>query len=411
MSRILILALGAILALSSCSDDDSDSADQLKITITNVFAEKANFQTGSFDAIAPGDSRSVSFHAGKGHYLQFATMFVQSNDLFLGPDDTGLRLYNDDGVALTGDVTDMISLWDAGTEVNEEPGTGPNQALRQTGPNTGATENGNVVLIEDVNDGYSYPSVAELSEITLSHDGGTLFTLTITNNSASSSIATPFAPGVWVVHSMGQFPMFQEGSPSSMGLEALAEDGNNAILGSEYEGNTGLSSPFAPGAYNVGTMNEIFTRNGASTPAIEALAEDGDPSNYDNIYNTPDGASDAGPILPSQSYSFTFTAEESDLLSLALMLVQSNDWFIGLNDFALFDSDGNLNSGDITSSAALYESGTEVDEYPGAGNNQAPRQSGPNTGVEETKDVARVSNPDDNVPAVNEMIRITLERS
>ncbi len=409
MNKFAILALLALISLSSCGDDETTEKSQFKVTITNAFEGKENFQSGTLGLIMPGEEASVSFHAGKGHYLQFATMVVQTNDIFLAPDDTGLALYDGSGEAVTGDITSSISLWDAGTEVNEEPGVGPNQAPRQAGPNTGTTENGNVLLISDVNDGYTYPATSDLAQFTLSHDGGTLFTLTISNNSESSALPTPFAPGVWVIHDADQKPVFTEGSPSSEGLEDISEDGNNSISAEILEGNTGLVSPFAPGAYNVGNSNEIFARNGESTPAIEALAEDGDPSNYSNIFNTPDNSSSPGPIFPSASYSFTFEAEETDNLSLALMLVQTNDWFVGLNEFAIY-TNGVANVGDITSSATLYESGTEVDEYPGAGNSQAPRQSGPDTGASETKNVSAVSDIGDNVPALDKMITITLEK-
>lgn len=410
MKKIMLLALGFIMLMSSCGDDENTTtSDQFRVTITNTFETKEYLESGSIGFIMPGESAEISFHAGKGHYLQFATMFVQSNDIFFAPDDTGIRLYDDQSQATTGDITSQISLWDAGTEVNEQPGVGPNQAPRQAGENTGTTENGNVLLLSDVNDGFVYPEVSELASFTLSHDGGTLFTLAITNTSANSAIPTPFAPGVWVIHNSEQKPIFTEGNPSSEGLEDIAEDGNNSISNAQLEMVTGLVSPFAPGAYNVGQDNEIFERNGANTPAIEALAEDGDPSNYQNVFNTPDGATDAGPIFPSGSYSFTFEAEDSDKLSLALMLVQSNDWFVGLNEFELY-TDGVANTGDLTAEAALYQSGTEVDEYPGAGNFQAPRQPGPDTGVDEDNIVERVTNPDDNVPTLDKMIKITLEK-
>jgi len=40
-------------------------------------------------------------------------------------------------------------LFDAGTEKNEEPGVGPNQAPRQKAPNTGDAENGKVHLAKE----------------------------------------------------------------------------------------------------------------------------------------------------------------------------------------------------------------------------------------------------------------------
>ena len=56
--------------------------------------------------------------AEAGDYLSFATMFVQSNDLFYAPSDRGIALFPN-GLALEGDITDLVELWDAGTEFNE----------------------------------------------------------------------------------------------------------------------------------------------------------------------------------------------------------------------------------------------------------------------------------------------------
>ena len=70
-------------------------------------------------------------------------------------------------VPLKGDVTDMIKLWDAGTEVNEEPGVGPNQAPRQAAANTGPDENGVVHIVDD---GYVYPAVKDAIRVTVMND-------------------------------------------------------------------------------------------------------------------------------------------------------------------------------------------------------------------------------------------------
>jgi hypothetical protein len=75
----------------------------------------------------------------------------------------GIELYNGT-TQVTGDVTAEIKLWDAGTEVNEKPGFGPNQAPRQSGPNTGTDENGNVML---VNDSFQYPLVSTVIKVSI----------------------------------------------------------------------------------------------------------------------------------------------------------------------------------------------------------------------------------------------------
>ncbi len=112
----------------------------------------------------PGGSYVFYVKAKYGDYLNFATMFVQSNDLFVGPNPMGIPLFNDKKDPISGDVTMDLQLWDAGTEVNEEPGVGQNQAPRQSGPNTGDVENG---VVRPVNDGYSYPYLPDIIQVSV----------------------------------------------------------------------------------------------------------------------------------------------------------------------------------------------------------------------------------------------------
>jgi hypothetical protein len=112
----------------------------------------------------PGEAYEFYVTAKYGDYLNFATMFVQSNDLFIGPNAMGVALFNDKKGPISGDITKYMDLWDAGTEVNEEPGVGPNQAPRQSGPDTGEVENGVVRIVDD---GYSYPSISDIVLITV----------------------------------------------------------------------------------------------------------------------------------------------------------------------------------------------------------------------------------------------------
>ena len=118
--------------------------------------------------LTPDNAYEFTFVARPGDRLSFATMYVQSNDLFLAPGETGIALFTD-GQPISGDITDQIGLWDAGTEVNEEPGVGENQAPRQAGANTGADEGGVVQLVDD---GFTYPAVADIVRITITSVGG-----------------------------------------------------------------------------------------------------------------------------------------------------------------------------------------------------------------------------------------------
>lgn len=122
--------------------------------------------------LPPGSAYEFMVHAKPGDRLSFATMFVPSNDVFFAPDPDGLPLFEHDEDAVSGDVTDWIDLWDAGTEINEEPGVGPNQAQRQRAANVGLVERGTVARIEDVN-GYDYPAVADVLAVTVEPKSGT----------------------------------------------------------------------------------------------------------------------------------------------------------------------------------------------------------------------------------------------
>ncbi len=105
----------------------------------------------------PGKKYTFTFTAKPGDKLSFATMYVQSNDGFYAAGETGMDLFNGN-VAITGDVTDQVQLWDAGTEVNQEPVTGADQAPRQSGPNVGTSESEVIQLISARADGFNYPN-------------------------------------------------------------------------------------------------------------------------------------------------------------------------------------------------------------------------------------------------------------
>jgi archaellum component FlaF (FlaF/FlaG flagellin family) len=405
----------SILFLMSCSDDDNGTivlptvtSATFTVSIENLATNNSNFASGTIDGlIQPGESTTFGFNAGKGHYLNFATMLVQSNDLFYAPESsTGIALYDTNGVALTGDITSMVSLWDAGTEVNETPGVGPNQAPRQTAANTGVDENGQVQLVASNGDGFTYPAVSDNISVTITHNGGTWFDVTIENISSSSSLTSPIAPGNWVINS-GENSLFTDGQAASVGLERMSEDGNNMDLTSELAAVTGYSSPLAPGAYSIGTTNDLYTLGSSASTAFEALAEDGDNSGFTNGFAIPDGASAGGPLTPGNTYSFTFTGEEGQYLNFITMLVQSNDWVISGDLIDLF-VDGVPISADITNSLELVDAGTEVDEYAGAGNNQPLRQTGANTGTDENGNVAIETNASANVPNINSLVKVTI---
>jgi len=199
----------------------------------------------------------------------------------------------------------------------------------------------------------------------------------------------------------------------------------NITSGEILRSSTGKTAPLAvaPGLWVVGTINAPIFKTGEKDwgHGLESLAEDGDPSKQADFckthkgvvavgaYNTPIGATKPGPITPGNSFEFSFEAYQGQRLFLANMWGQSNDLFYGTNELGidLFDAKDKPLSGDITNCLFLYDAGTEVNEEPGFGPNQGPRQSGPNTGLDENGIVRPVL--DQYVyPTVAGTIRVTI---
>src|SRR4026209_2924309 len=119
--------------------------------------------------IRPGDSYEFTFTATTGMNLFMTQMFGQSNDWFYAPGRNGIALFDSKGNAVSGDMTNQLYLWDAGTEKDEEIGIGPNQGPRQKGMNTGEAENGVVHRVKDARWDGRHP---EYFRITITPEGG-----------------------------------------------------------------------------------------------------------------------------------------------------------------------------------------------------------------------------------------------
>ena len=165
------------------------------------------------------------------------------------------------------------------------------------------------------------------------------------------------------------------------------------------------SLAFSPGIALVHTNNApIFTAGKKDrAQGLEAQSEDGDPSMLAkslkagkgiksvSVFNTPVGASTPGPITPGAAYEVTVSAMPGDRLSMTIMMGQSNDWFYAPNESGIeLFKNGNTISGDITSQLVMWDAGTEVDQEPGIGADQGPRQKAPNTGKAENGVVRKI---------------------
>ena len=162
-----------------------------------------------------------------------------------------------------------------------------------------------------------------------------------------------FSPGTAIVHTE-KAPIFTSGKKDrGKGLEAQAEDGDPSILAKSLDGSKGIKSVA--------------------------------------VFNTPVGANAPGPITPGAAYETTITAMPGDRLSMTLMMGQSNDWFYATEEAGIeLFKNGKAISGDMTAQLVMWDAGTEVDQEPGIGSDQGPRQKAPNTGKAENGVVHKI---------------------
>ena len=195
-----------------------------------------------------------------------------------------------------------------------------------------------------------------------------------------------------------------------------------------FAASNGMKWPFAisPGAYSIhrGSGNPLFKAGSyAGRTGLEAQAEDGNPemlilraSNHAGVltngtFKNPVGAAMPGPVTPGAAFEFEVSATPGAHLFITFMFGQSNDLFFGNEkSIDLFDKDGKPLSGDVTAKFGLWDAGTEVNEEPGVGPNQAPRQKKENTGMSEKKKVGPVKDSF-TYPATTDVLRITITPS
>lgn len=412
---VMASAIFAVPMLTSCDDDDDDNkqSGNAVITIENVAEVKDFVQSGTFrmngnqPVILPGQSVSITFNAGKGQSLMFATMYGYSNDIFFAPENPGIELFNNDGVAVTGNVSSKVKLWDNGTRVNQVPGT------EVTHPGTAESRDVTMIDGEDPQ-GNVFPAASELMELTLAYTSTTSeFTLTIKNISGGTVNETPFSPGVWVVSNksgdglVNEKPFFDPGEKSTGALTALAETGNNAPLSEWSEDRTGIITGLSPTIVVVysGDTNPLFkTGEKSGNRGLKELAQTGDTKRLKEtlelervvraVYIVGDS-----PIAPGESKETSFMAFEGDNIAFATMFGYSNDWF-----YANSESISSTTKGNVTAKVRLFDSGTGVDQYPGAGNSQALFGGTPAT---EDKVISTVGDTYP-VPEVSKVIKVTL---
>ena len=422
------LALALLpLAFAACKKDHNNPPPQATtITVENVLnseplVESGTFQgTGSPALILPGQSVSIQFSAAKGEALSFATMYGWSNDLFFAPANPGILVYDATGMPIEGDVSSQVKLWDNGTRINQTPGANVNHP--------GVADSKNITEVKGTDaQGNTYLPASSLVKATLKYNGNSYFTLTLQNISGGTANETPMSPGVWAVSYIagGQLlnaaPLYTSGMPTANGLTSIAEAGNNSTLSTYIKGITGIFTPLSPilvVVYN-GIDNPIYKigenergqglkllaqRGNADTLAAYLKGKPG----IKNVYVLPAPVTTVLlPVVadnPGGLVSQDLTVSKGDRLAIATMYGFSNDWF--------FASTGNgvdpTVKGDISTSIALYDDGTAIDQFPGAGITQFNLAGTP---LVDNKPIAPVPNPNPftTLPSIPNIIKVTLK--
>lgn len=125
---------------------------------------------GTRGILAPGQSFTLILSTfSTSDRLSLVTSFLQGNDIVVSTRPEGIALFNDSGVPLSGEITDQFNYYDIGTEINQPPGIGPEQVLRQGDAPTGQTSAGTREsgLTRILNDGFSYPPISNTIRVTI----------------------------------------------------------------------------------------------------------------------------------------------------------------------------------------------------------------------------------------------------
>lgn len=391
--KILSFGFLALFGLSACDTNDIIEASvQRTITFENIVTPKNFVQSGSFaNGVLPGQSVTIKFSAGKAQALMFATMYGESKDLFFASKQPGIKLFDSNGAPITGDVSSEVLLWDNGTLDN----------------NTGQPESKPIAQVPGVN-------ASQLVKLNLAYDDiSSEFTLTITNTSGGTANETHLSPGVWAVSNyngmelLNKNPFFTPNALSNPEITDIAQTGNINKMVTKLNNETGIITGLSPALVVVytGDKNPIYELGKQDAGiGLKEIAQFGDVSKLQNSLMTlPNvkGIYIAGnaPVAPGNKIMTSFRAETGDKIAYATMFGFSNDWF-----YANEQPIDAFSIGNATSVTALFDSGTGIDQYPGAGNNQALFGGTPQP---ESKVISKVGN-EYPLPATDDVIKITI---
>ena len=161
-----IFTLGgtADAGLEGIAEDGETGATTTKLAADPNVSSGGAFM-GPNGPVLPSEPAPITFTATEGDKLQIATMFVQSNDWFYAFGNGGLDLFNG-STPVTGDVTSSLVLYDAGTEEDTAPGTGPDQKPAQAPGviNVGPADDDTTIRVAS---GFTIPPTASVIRVTI----------------------------------------------------------------------------------------------------------------------------------------------------------------------------------------------------------------------------------------------------
>jgi len=421
-SAIALLPL-LFAACKKSNNPPTTLPEQATISVENVLQSQPLVESGTFQGagtpalILPGQTTTIQFSAAKGEAITFATMYGWSNDLFFAPANPGIQVYDASGNPIEGDVSLQVKLWDNGTRINQKPGATVNH------PGTADSKNITEVVGTDAQ-GNAYLPASKLVKATLKYNGNSVFTLTLENISGGTANETPLSPGVWAISYIvggtlqNAAPLYTSGQPTANGLTNIAEMGDNSILSTYVKLITGIFTPLSPVlvvVYN-GIDNPIF-KNGELDrgQGLKPLAQQGNADTLAAYLKGKPGIK-AVYVLPAPTtkvllpkigaqtggiVSQQLTVAKGDRIAVATMYGFSNDWFFASADNGVDAA----TKGDISATVKLYDDGTAINQFPGAGITQFNLAGTP---LKISQPIALVPNPNPFTTLPN-IIKVTLK--
>jgi hypothetical protein len=304
--------------------------------------------------------------------------------------------------------------------------------MNVTHPGTAETTTKNVKEVNGSDDfGNTYLPASQLMKLSLAYNGNSTFTITIMNNSGGTTNETPFSPGVWAISYVAggnllmPEPIYADATPSANGLTNIAEMGDNTVLSNYLTSNTGIFTPLSPVLVVVykGNANPFYkTGENDRGEGLKDLAQKGNADilaaalrvkpTVKAVYVLK--APSTTVLLPringaaGGKVSQQLQLNPGDKIAIATMYGFSNDWF-----FATTGDDINLanykdGSGDVSANIGLFDNGTAINQFPGAGITQFNLAGTP---LSESKPIQVVPNPNGftTLPAISNIIKVTLQ--